>query len=542
MSEEKKTENKGIVMSSAILAGAQILVRLIGLFYRVPIQRIIGDVGNGYYGAAYEIYQFILLLSANGVPTAVALLTSRHLARREYNNVFKILKGSMIFALIMGGAVTLFTLIGADWLAVALYGPDYSEISISLRVLAPTLLISAVMGVYRGFFQGQDKMMPTALSQLVEQIVHAAVSIIAASILIAYGPAWGAAGSTLGTCIGALAGLIFIVVVYHYFKPKFMKLLKKDETKQRLGNGEIMKMVAVTMAPVVLSSTIYQLSGIIDTSMFYKVMSTLDYDSDTIAEMFGIYSGEYKMLINVPLAVTSSIGVALIPAVTSLVSVGKTQEAKAKIGSIIKLSNLVAIPACVGLIALADPIMNLLYSINNNIPIRLLQLGAITVVTYSFSTVTIAILQGMGKMKVPVINSLISLGVHVVVVYIMLKYADMNIYALVYGNLVFSFLMCALNLAALYHYLGYKQEIVRSYLIPAAAAIIMGVFAFFVFKGIYAICGIRLIGVVVSILLAIIVYAILLVLFGGMNRDEILDLPKGQVLLNLLEKIHLIRE
>ena len=134
------------------------------------------------------------------------------------------------------------------------------------------------------------------------------------------------------------------------------------------------------------------------------------------------------MILNIPLGITSSIGIALIPAVTSLVALGKRREAREKIDSIIKLTNLVAIPSCVGLIVLAEPIMNLLFVINNNVPIRLLQLGAITVITYSFSTVTIAILQGMGKMKTPVINAVISLAIHIVVVYILLQLSLIHIY------------------------------------------------------------------------------------------------------------------
>ena len=196
MADQKKSSNSSIVVQSAILAAAQILVRVIGLLYRVPMQRIIGDVGNGYYGAAYEIYQFILLLSANGIPTAVALLVARHLARREYKNVYRIFKGSMLFALIIGGVVMLFTLVGARWLAVALFGIDYADVAIALRILAPTLLISAVMGVMRGFFQGKNVMMPTAVSQMVEQVFNAIVSVVAAYFLIARGPAWGAAGGT----------------------------------------------------------------------------------------------------------------------------------------------------------------------------------------------------------------------------------------------------------------------------------------------------------------------------------------------------------
>ncbi len=540
MADQKKSSNSSIVVQSAILAAAQILVRVIGLLYRVPMQRIIGDVGNGYYGAAYEIYQFILLLSANGIPTAVALLVARHLARREYKNVYRIFKGSMLFALIIGSTVMIFTLVGAPWLAVALFGTDYADVAIALRILAPTLLISAVMGVMRGFFQGKNVMLPTAVSQMVEQVFNAIISVVAAYFLIVRGPAWGAAGGTLGTCMGALSGFIFIAIIFYLYKPALMRLVKKDHSKVHLRSEQVMKMVAVTMAPVVLSSTVYQISGIIDTSMFYRIMSGLDYASEAAAELFGNYSGQYKMILNIPLGITSSIGIALIPAVTSLVAVGKKREAREKIDSIIKLTNLVAIPSCVGLIILAEPLMNFLFVINNNVPIRLLQLGAITVITYSFSTVTIAILQGMGRMKTPVINAVISLVVHIVVIYILLQFTDMNIFSLIYGNLVFSFGMCALNLVSMYRYIGYTQEIFHSFALPAFAALIMGAVVFFFYRAVYYIVHINLIAILFAVLAGVITYGIVLILIGGMREEELLSMPKGHLLVKLCRKIHIM--
>ncbi len=540
MGNQRKSRNNSIMVQSAILAAAQILVRVIGLFYRVPMQRIIGDEGNGYYGYAFEIYQFILLLSANGIPTAVSLLVARHLARREYKNVFRIFKGAMVFALIIGGAVTVFTFFGAEWLAVALYGADKAGVAIALRILAPTLLISAVMGVMRGFFQGKNVMMPTAISQMVEQVFNAVVSIVAAYFLIAKGPAWGAAGGTLGTCMGALSGLIFIGIVYYLYKPTIVRLMKKDVTKKYLPTDQVMKMVAVTMAPVVLSSTIYQISGIIDSSMFSKIMSGLGYAAKVTTELFGNYSGQYKMILNIPLGITSSIGIALIPAVTSLVTLGRKHEAREKIDSILKLTNVVAIPSFIGLVVLAEPIMKLLFVINNDVPIRLLQLGAITVVTYSFSTVTIAILQGMNKMKTPVINSVVSLVVHIIFVYILLKFADLNIYSVVYGNLVFSFCMCALNLLSLYRYIGYRQEIFRAFVIPTGASAVMGAVAYFVYKGVYFILHSNLASILVSVVLAVAVYGLALVLMGGLNEEEMRSLPKGHVIVRFCRKLHIM--
>ena len=170
--------------------------------------------------------------------------------------------------------------------------------------------------------------------------------------------------------------------------------------------------------------------------------------------------------------------------------------------------------------------MKLLFVINNDVPIRLLQLGAITVITYSFSTVTIAILQGMNRMKTPVINSAISLLIHIVVVYILLQFADMNIYALIYGNLVFSFAMCALNLFALYRYVNYRQEVFRSFVLPTLAAVIMGAIAYFIYRVVYYVIHINLIGIIFAVIFGVAAYGVILILLGGMNEEELRSMPK----------------
>ena len=538
METRKKSRGDSILVQSAILAAAQILVRVIGLFYRVPLQRIIGDDGNGYYGYAYQIYQFLLLLSSSAIPTAVALLVSKHLARREYKNVLRIFKGALLYAVIVGGVVSLLTMFGARGIAQAMFSTE--KVAPALAVLAPTIFISAVMGVYRGYFQGKNAMMPTAVSQLIEQVLHAVVSVVAAWFLIVKGPEYGAAGGTLGTCLGALGGLIFVMIVYHLYKPTIYKLLKRDASKHLYSTNHVMKLVTMTMAPVILSSTIYQISGIVDSSMFSKIMGGLGYADDVATSLFGIYSGQYQMIINIPLGITSSIGIALIPTITKVLTLGRYQEARNKIDSVLKLTNVLSIPCFVGLAVLAEPIMKLLFVVKNDVPANLLMLGGVTVVLYSFSTVTIAVLQGIGKMKTPVINAAISLGIHIIFVFILLQFADMNIYALVYGNIVFSFAMCGLNLVALYRYIGYRQEILHSFVLPGAASAIMGAIVYFIYKGSYFLIHSNLVSVMISVVAGVAAYGIALILMGGISEEEMYSLPKGSVLVRLCRKFHML--
>lgn len=210
MGKEKKIESNFLVQGS-ILAVASIISRVIGLLYRIPLKAIIGDIGNDYYGTAMEIYSILLLISSYSLPLAVSKLVSTRMAKGQRRNAYRILKGALIFALVSGTAAGLVVYFGAG--VITAYVVKTPMSIFALRVLAPTLLIVALLGVMRGFFQGMGTMMPSAISQLIEQIVNAGISVWTAYMLYQYGTkigavlgnpstyaeAYGAAGGTIGT-------------------------------------------------------------------------------------------------------------------------------------------------------------------------------------------------------------------------------------------------------------------------------------------------------------------------------------------------------
>lgn len=540
MSQTDKKGGDSIIVSSTILAVAQIVVRLIGLFYRVPLIRIVGTEGMGYYGYAFEVYQFLLLLSSNGIPVAVSMLTASYLAKREYKNVQRIFKGTLIFSAIIGAFFTLIVLAGADKIAVIFFSEP--NVTPALRVIAPTIFISAVLGVYRGYFQGKNSMIPTALSQIVEQIINAIISVVAAYFLIYKGPAYGAAGSTLGTFLGAASGMAFCMIIYYLYKPTIHKLLRRDKSnaKSQINYQQVIKMVVLTMAPIILSQTIYQISGVLSSTLYSKILDVLGYSGKVRADMYGIYNGEYRLILNVPMAITSSISVALIPTITRAVTLKQTEELKHRIDAIIRLTMVIAIPCCIGLMVLARPIMLLIFSDGTELPTKLMELGAFSIAFYSFSTVTISILQGIRRMKAPVINSAIAVAIHAVVIVVLLFVSDMNIYALIYGNYVFTFLMCILNLRSLTKYTGYRQEYRRTFVLPFIVSVIMGLIAFLVYKGVYFIAGSNLVAVAVTIVIAVAVYGIGIIVCGTLSEEEILSIPKGGSIIRLCKKFHIM--
>ena len=206
--EANQNKAEGFLKQGSILAAASILVRLIGMFYRIPLANIIGDAGNGIYSAAFEVYNILLIISSYGMPMAVSKMVSAKCTKKEYKGAYRVFRYSMVFSIFSGGLMALFVFFGAGWIERTFFS-SFQGISIPLRVLAPTIFVVAVMGTLRGLFQGKNTMLPTAVSQILEQIVNAVVSIVAAYYLMSDHSAsknlsaWGAAGGTVGTLLGA---------------------------------------------------------------------------------------------------------------------------------------------------------------------------------------------------------------------------------------------------------------------------------------------------------------------------------------------------
>lgn len=550
MSGEQKKNNSSFLVQGAILATAGIITRLIGIAYRIPVNNILGDEGQGFYGCAYSIYNIALLLTSYSLPLAVSKLVSARIAKGEHKNAMRIFKSAFLFALVVGSLVGVIVFIFSDFIAGNIMSLRLS--AYALRVLAPGLLIVAVMGVVRGFFQGMGTMVPTALSQILEQIVNAIVSIIGASYLLQMGKkaiesknepslpfAYGAAGGTLGTVSGALFGLIFLLVLLKLFYPKLQKRMLHDTMQKEESYREIYTVLLLTIAPVILSTAIYNINDTIDQGIFSSVVISQGYTEKRAAELLGMFTGKYNTLIHIPLAVANSLGASLIPSITGAVATGDRKAIHAKIQLVIRFAMLIAIPSCIAFMAIPNQILSMLYVGNIEIPAKLLRIGAITVVFYCLSTVTNSILQGLNHMSTPVKHGAISLGVHLVAVVIMLVGFKWNIYSLVVGNIVFSLCMCILNGRSLRKYVKYRQEVKKTFLLPFGAAAVMGIVLMVVYFT-TAIVIPKKLATILGIFIAICVYAVCLLKFGALTADEIVALPKGRTLLRLFQRLRLI--
>lgn len=546
-----RNTNRNMVVQGSVLAVASMIARVIGMLYRIPLTNIIGDEGNGYYSCAFEVYSLMLLISSYSLPTAVAKMVSERLARGEVKNARRVYREAMVFAVIMGLIASGIVFVGADWIATDLMRNPLS--AIALRVLGPTILIVAVMGVFRGYFQGMGTMMPTAISQILEQIVNAIISVAAAYYLFRYGKtigdilyqedygaAYGAAGGTLGTGVGAFAGLLFLMFVGLLFRAVYKRQVKHDHNTHVESYSAMFKPMILIILPVLLSTTVYNISGIIDQAIFYRLMEKKEIEN--YVELWGIYSGKYKVLINVPIALASAVTSSLIPSMTAALQKRSRKLVNNKINVAMRFVMLLSIPCAVGLAILASPLLQMLFNDNSALPATLLQVGAVAVIFYAMSTLTNGILQGLNRMNVPVINAVIALILHVVCLYLMIDVFNLGLYAVVYANIFFSVVMCILNAVGIWRTVRYKQEVVKTFMIPVIASGIMGVAAFGSYRIFMAVISSNRIAVVCAVVVAVIVYAVAILLLKGISREEMIQMPMGLRMAKIVDKLHLFRE
>lgn len=535
MARPARNKKSNFIVQGGLLGVAGIITRIIGMIYRIPVTNIIGDKGNGYYASAYYIYNIMLLISSYSLPLAISKVVSARLSNRQYKNANKVFRGGLIFASITGGIAGLVVLFGADALAGLLSEPLSA---IALRIFAPTLLIVAIMGVFRGYFQGMGNMVPTAVSQIIEQIINAIISIVAAKSLFDYGSktaallrnedlsyAYGAAGSTLGTSVGAFSALLFLVALYFLVASRLSKKYVSDDTRYVENYGTVMKLILLTVLPVILSTAIYNINDIMDNFIFNHMMEAKGLGAEKTA-IWGVYTGKAKLLLNVPIALANSMSASTVPALASCIASDNMKGARKRISAAMRFTMIISYPCAVGLFVLADPIINLLFSGETALAASLMRAAAVTVMTYSVSTLSNGMLQGIGRMNLPVKNAVISLVLHIGALIALMKYTDLGIYAVVISTIVFSLSMCLLNSLSLRHAISYRQEKVGTFFLPAISAVVMGVVIFVLWKLLSLFTG-YMIQTLLPIIVGSVVYAVCILKLRVVKEEELYELPMG---------------
>lgn len=572
MVEKEKDNNKqSFMMGVMTLLIAQIVVKVLGLIYRMVITNIegFGDTGNGLYGSGYQIYTLLLAISSIGVPNAISKLVSERLAVGKNKEAHEIFKTALILFSIVGLCASAILFFASGPIANLIGNPDVQGV---MMALAPAILFVSLAAVIRGYFNGMYNMKATSNSQMLEQLFKSVFTIVfvqvVAHISIA-NSSWladllhitaenrtmamaiaGNAASTFATFLGCGYLLLF----YQKHKKQIWKDINnsKGEYKKE-KRTKIMKRILAISIPISLASIVSAINRNIDTFTVVNGLKTalagwstsLEAITDEATRLYGILSGKIDMLVGMPAALNVAFATALVPAVSGAMANGDIKTANRRMTFSIRTTLLIALPCAIGMCVLAEPILNLLFpnAYAAEAPL-LLQISAFTIIFTLMNQTIGGALQGLGKVFVPAISLAVGAGVKLILNLILIPNMELGVFGGINGaaisSVTASFIAMIINLIVLSKTVKLNMNLNQTIVKPIIATGIMGIMAYYTYQFVNAYVGDSL-TTVIAIGVAILVYFLLILALNILEKDDYHMLPYGDKLYKLLAKIKLVK-
>lgn len=510
MADKRDSFLKGAI----ILTVAGFLVKILGAIYRIPLARLIKDEGMGLYQMAYPIYLILLSISTAGLPTAISKMVSEDVALSRHKNAYRIFKVSLAVLAIVGLALTIILVLGAGQLSTKVYqNPKafYSIISI-----APAIFFVSIMSCFRGFFQGLQDMIPSAVSQVVEQIGRVLAVFFLAGLLLPYGVEYAAAGAAFGPVIGAISGLIVLIYMYYNRKKSLTQKAKHDKSRYLESPIHITTRLFSFAIPITLGGLISPFMNMADAAIVSSRLQGAGFSVKRATELFGQLTGMAAPLINLPVVMTTALSVSLVPAISEAMALDNRQMVATRAETGMRMSVIFGLPAAVGMYVLAKPITELLYSnAEAGISLAVLAWG---VVFLALTQTTTGILQGIGKTMVPVKNMLIGAVAKIFINYFLTGIPSINIKGAALGTVIGYFIPAILNTIAVVHWTNLAINLKYFVLKPVFVAGLMGIGVNFAHKKFISLSFAQNQATVLAITLGAIIYTIVLLYIGVLEK------------------------
>lgn len=571
-------KQRGVIEGAFILIAAVLVVKVIGAFFKIPLTRILGGTGMGYFMTSYSLFNPIQALSAAGLPVAVSKLVSESMARGRYRDVKRIFRVSFFLFVVTGilGSAAMFAFSAPFTAAVG-----NPKALWAVAALSPAVFFGCLTSAYRGYCEGLRNMVPTALSQIVEAVVKLAAGILLASKVMADATAaflagelvygvfatsaehaaeialpYAAAGAALGITLSCFAGMVFLIVRQAVFGSGLdqVKIARSPEAESL---SETVKSVMRTALPVCVSSVVVNLSGLIDlTTIINRLDAAVAAAPDVVYGMYAKYLPEETSLSGIPnflygsytaLAGTvfhivpslaAAFGTSALPAVSASHAVGNRRKTTENVMAVLRITAIIVIPAGLGIAALASPILSLLFSsrpAEAAIAGPLLEILGFAVVFAGVTPAVNSMLQAVGRADIPVYIMLAAGVCKFVFNYVFIALPEINITAASYGTVICYIIMAVSGLFMLVRVTGIKLSFGSAFLKPTVAGVICAVGARTSFSLLARMFS-GTVSVVLAIGIGMLLYGVSLVLTGGLTRRDLLMLPGGEKIAKRLEK------
>ncbi len=521
-----RSQKQNFLEGALIMAIANIIVKVIGAFFKIPLKNLIGSEGIGMFYGAYNIYSALVVISTAGLPVAVSRMVAEASAQGREQEVDRIFRVSFGLFLGIGAVSTAVTVIFARPLLEYQGNPDAYW---SLIALAPAVFFVALMSVYRGYCQGLHNMVPTAMSQLIEALSKLIFGYGFAILALrrGLGVEMASAGAILGVTLGTVLGSVYMILRSRSVRPV-------GRPEGSAGNGALLRKLVVIAVPITIGAAVMSLTNLVDNFVVMRRLQSIGYAKEVTVSMYGAYSSMSVALMTMPQTLIVGITVSLIPAIAEAYGSRDFDKAQMNTESAVRLTGMLAFPCAVGLFVLAWPLLNLLFTSDVDFAAPLLKPLALAFLCVSTVSLTNALMQAAGRERLPVISMIAGGVVKIATNYTLIGIPAINIHGAPIGTIACYATIAVLNIIFLYR----KTEIgpKKWYLLwkPAASALLMGLFAAVTYPVLEGVLGARP-GVIVEILLCMLVYFGAMLALRGFVREDILMLPHGKKIAKILK-------
>ncbi|WP_130861536.1 putative polysaccharide biosynthesis protein [Bacilliculturomica massiliensis] len=534
--ETREVKKKSFLQGAAILAGAAVLIKLMGAFFRIPLANIIGAVGMGYYQTAYPIYNLFLTISTAGIPVAISRMVAERCAEGNHYEAHRVFKVSFLLLLIIGTLSSSILYFGADAYAKS---ANMDEAVLAIRAIAPALLLVSLMAAFRGYFQGTQNMKPTACSQIFEQLFRVAVGLTLAIVLAKKGLEVAAAGASFGATAGSAFGLLVIALIYLLHKKAIAQKIRRSGSKSSgESSGRILVRIFIIALPITIGAAIMPLMNMIDLQIVMNRLVDIGYTSESAQAMYGELSGFAAPLINLPQVLIQAIAISLVPTIAAAHQRRDMEFLRFNVSTGLRTAMIIAMPCAFGMMTLSEPIMLLLYPLEKASAVSaapLLFILALGIIFLSGIQTLTGILQGIGKQNIPVRNLFIGALVKVACTFYLTGVESINVKGAAIGTVATYIVTFLLNLAAVKKYTKADFSAGQVFLRPLISVLAMSVCAWGAHRLIVGVLGNSL-ATLLAVAVGGIVYIVMIFATKTITPQELSMLPKGDKIAKLAGK------
>lgn len=544
MAARAKKKSGGFIKQAAILAAASLLVRFLGFVYRLPLTNMIGDTGNAIYSGGYYIYTFLLILSSAGLPAAISKLVSERIVLRQYRNAHRVFQAALVISTTFGVIFAVFMGLGAHKLANLI---GIADSYYSLLTLCPTLVIVAIMSVFRGYFQGMRTMVPTAISQIIEQIFNAFFSVYLAWVFLSVNVPEGmtkniplaSAGGTMGTGIGALAGLIVVLFSYHLICPQLLLRAKRCRQPYEEGRKQLMWKVLQTAWPIIAGTAVFSITNLVDMGMVVNILQSTGFTEAQAENLYGQLSGKFVTLTTLPVSISTAVATAALPSIAASVKLREKKQVRRKMDLTYRVSMIISVPAAVGISALGPQILAMLFP-NASDGGMLLTVGGISVIFLALCQTSTGILQGIGHIKIPVIGAILGAITKIILNLLLIRIPQINVLGAVLSTTGCYLVAGVFDVIMLSRLTGTRFDFMGSFLKPVLGSAVMAAGALGSYHLFYSLLENNTIATLLAILIAMAVYGLVMLLIKGIVEEDLQAVPGGGKMIRILQRMKLL--